>query len=53
MKTEFTLKLTKPARSYGGDRYENETGSVTVYFPQTITRPEGEPVKEIKMTLET
>ncbi len=46
------VKLTKPARKSGGDRYEAVDGSLTIYIPQDISRPEGAPVMNIKITFE-
>ena len=47
-----TLELIRPARKAGGDRYENEEGYMTIYIPQEISRPEGEPIKKFKVTFE-
>ena len=40
--TKLTLKLTRPAKSRGGDRYEvtmeGEEKPLVIYLPQSITR---------------
>ena len=55
-RTELKLKLTRPAKSKGGDRYETtiegEAKPMSIYLPQSITRPDGEPVESIEMTLD-
>jgi len=52
MKVTETLELKRPARKAGGDRYEDSTGDFVIYVPQRISRPEGEPLKRIKITFE-
>jgi len=42
-KTTLTFDLTRPARKFGGDRYEhhldgNKNDKVVVYVPQSISR---------------
>jgi hypothetical protein len=52
---EITLKLEKPARKSGGDKYEAEysISPFSIYLPQAISRPKGNiPVETLKMTLE-
>ncbi len=54
MEIKTTLKLTRPAKKSGGDRYEGELeGSpITFYVPQSISRPDDkEPRKEVTLTL--
>jgi hypothetical protein len=42
---KFTFNLERPARKSGGDRYEcGEDPDWKVYFPQKISRPEGQPI---------
>lgn len=54
--TKLTLKLTRPAKSRGGDRYEvtmeGEDKPLVIYLPQSITRTSLAVAKEIEMTLE-
>ncbi len=43
--TTLTFKLTRPARKFGGDRYEHYLGGnpndkVVIYIPQSISRSE-------------
>ena len=51
------MKLTKPARSKGGDRYDGMTSdeeSINIYVPQSISRPEhrrGDPIVNLKLTI--
>jgi hypothetical protein len=47
--SEFTFKLVKPAKNKGGDRYSTVLGTYewTVYFPQEISRPSGQPTNNI------
>ena len=53
---KVTLKLIKPAKRKGGDRYEvdisGEISPLSIYFPQTISRVDGEPKKEITITID-
>jgi len=54
---KIKMKLVKPARKSGGDKYEGAiptTGdTLTIYFPQSISRPKGsEPIKELEITVE-
>lgn len=54
MATTIKLKLEKPAKKSGGDRYvEAETNSptpFTIYVPQHISRPDG--VAKQELTIE-
>lgn len=51
--TTETIKLTRPAKKAGGDRYENDR-DITFYVPQRISRPnDGQPVAEIEVTFVT
>ncbi len=51
MKIKF--HLVKPARKSGGDKYESSEGvSMTIYIPQTISRPKGAPVQTFEVTFE-
>jgi hypothetical protein len=51
MKLLFTLE--KKATSNGGDKYVStyEYETVQIYFPQSLTRKKGEPVKHLTMEL--
>ncbi len=54
---KLTLKLTRPAKSRGGDRYEamleEEDKPLVIYLPQSITRKfSGQPMEEFEMALE-
>jgi len=53
MKETITLKLTKPARKQGGDRYEDDKYGIVFYVPQTLSRDKGEPAKSVELTIET
>ncbi len=54
---KITLKLVRPAKSKGGDRYEAEVEGedkpFVVYFPQSISRftSTGNPLEEIIMEI--
>lgn len=53
---KIKLKLLKPARKSGGDRYEGKTPTtgeiLSIYFPQSISRATtGVPAPEIEITL--
>jgi len=37
------FKLVKPARKMGGDKYECSNPSMSIYFPQQISRKTGAP----------
>lgn len=47
-KMKVTFELVRPARGGGGDRYVAEVNGEewTVYFKQSISRPNGEDIKE-------
>ena len=52
---KVTLTLKRPARKKGGDRYETVLPNGErwiVYFPQSISRPEGTPKKMITLNVE-
>lgn len=53
---KLEMKLTRPAKSRGGDRYEcqlvGEDRPLVIYFPQFISRPKGVPVGKVTMNLE-
>lgn len=62
MKEDFKFKLTRPARSSGGDRYEfGKKGDelwMVFYIPQLISRSESDslprtPVKELFISINT
>ena len=48
------FKLTRPARSKGGDRYEaelkDENRPWVIYIPQIISRYEGKIIEEFEIT---
>ena len=48
------LYLTRIARKSGGDRYECTVDGemVIVYWPQSISRPEGKPWEKLRVTIE-
>jgi hypothetical protein len=51
---EFNVKLVKPARKSGGDKYES-VGAMpfNVYVPQVISRSkDGYPAEQLKVTIE-
>lgn len=54
-KTEFKLKLVRPARKLGGDRYEcgkkGDVDFMVFYIPQFISRVEDKVREELLMTL--
>ena len=49
------FKLTRPAKSSGGDRYEHGTKDdedfMVIYVPQSISRKGGEIKKELKVEI--
>ena len=53
---ELLFKLTRPAMSKGGDRYEHgkkgDEDFMTIYLPQQFSRKNGEIKKEVKVTIE-
>jgi len=52
---KVTLTLKRPARKKGGDRYETVLPNGErwiVYFPQSISRPEGTPKKMITISID-
>ncbi len=55
--TELTLKLERPAKKSGGDRYYSEDlytngKPFVLYLPQEVSRPEGSIVEKFKLTIE-
>lgn len=56
MSKSLIFKLTRPAKSGGGDRYEygnkGDEDFMTVYIPQSISRKGGIPYKEIDITID-
>ena len=52
---KVSLKLVRPAKSKGGDRYEailvEGENPLAVYLPQSITRLNSVPLAEIEMVL--
>ena len=54
MKLEF--KLTRPAKSNGGDRYEHgkkgDDQYMVIYLPQSISREGGKIRDEVNITIE-
>lgn len=51
--TTIKLKLTKPAKKSGGDRYEctHDGETIVFYFPQTISRENDKPVDTLTVTI--
>ena len=56
MTKTFQFNLTRPARKAGGDRYEYEEKGhpdfMVLYFPQSISRPNGVPLDSLSVTVE-
>lgn len=52
MKVVKFLRLERPARKAGGDRYETEDGKLVIYVPQDISRERGAPFLKLKITFE-
>lgn len=54
--TSYEFKLTRPAKSQGGDRYEHgKKGDeiwMVFYIPQSISRKGGELKKTLTITIE-
>lgn len=49
---KINMQLVKAAQKSGGDRYESKDGLV-IYFPQSISRPDGKSCRpEINITVE-
>lgn len=44
------MKLEKPAKNLGGDRYTD--GTLTIYVPQEVSRKDGKPADTVKVTIE-
>lgn len=57
MSKVYEFKLTRPARSQGGDRYEygrkGDKDFMVFYFPQEISRPNGTPLDALKVNIQT
>lgn len=53
-KTTIQMKLEKPAKSGGADRYagQHEGDVVTFYIPQSISRETGSPAQQATVTIE-
>ena len=51
--TKITVRLEKMAKKGGGDKYAGkiEESDFSIYIPQSISRPEGEPKKEFTITI--
>lgn len=51
---KIELKLTRPAKGRGGDRYEGvyTEDAMALYFPQSVSRPEGVAKAELTLTIE-
>jgi hypothetical protein len=46
------FNLVQPAKKSGGDKYTCETDETfTIYVPQSISRPEKEPLKILSVTI--
>ena len=52
MKRSITVTIQRPAKKKGGDRYHDEDTEFTIYIPQYISRPEGVPLRKIKVIFE-
>lgn len=53
---KLVMKLARPAKKQGGDRYEaevpNELNPLVIYFPQSISRKGNVIQEELKITIE-
>jgi hypothetical protein len=53
---QLRFKLTRPAKSGGGDRYEHgikdDYDFMVIYIPQSISRADDKPRPEITITIE-
>jgi hypothetical protein len=52
MSEVIKMELAKAAKKSGGDKYMSDDEQLTIYFPQSISRPDGEPVDQITITVE-
>jgi len=52
MKETIPVNLTKPAKRFGGDKYENSSLNFAIYIPQYISRPAGKPLTSFLVTFE-
>ena len=54
--TTINFKLEREAKKQGGDRYtgnvDGEERPMVVYIPQTISRPDGDPIKTLAITFD-
>jgi hypothetical protein len=55
MGKDLIFKLTRPAKSQGGDRYEygkkGDDDFMTVYVPQSMSRKDGNPFGELSIKI--
>uniref|UniRef100_A0A6M3KAD7 Uncharacterized protein n=1 Tax=viral metagenome TaxID=1070528 RepID=A0A6M3KAD7_9ZZZZ len=51
--TNLIFKLTRPAKSKGGDRYEATVQGdiMSIYLPQSISRVGGQPAQSVNITI--
>lgn len=50
---KLDFKLEKPAKRFGGDKYIcTINDDFVIYIPQSYSRVDGEPIKELKITIE-
>lgn len=51
--TVLEMKLDKPAKKQGGDRYacNHEGDEITFYLPQSISRPGGTQLQTVTVTI--
>lgn len=52
MKDTIYVKLERPAKKSGGDRYLEIDGDFQIYIPQKLSRESGEPYQLVAVTLE-
>lgn len=49
----FTFRISQKAKTSGGDKYVCESDpKFVVYFPQSVSRVNGEPKEEIKVDIQ-
>lgn len=49
---KLNFKLSKKAKSGGGDKYDCETiEGFNIYFPQTISRKNNKPIEILEITI--
>ena len=55
MKKEFEVKIVRPAKASGGDRYEHgvlkDDDHMVIYIPQHISRSQGGPFPLLHITI--